>query len=276
MKDDDQTVYDHVFDTYISLRTGMAWIAFLFPLLVIGVGFVADSRLGLQDSLSAYYWATNTGFNPSRIVFVGGLFAIAAFLYLYKGFTPLENMALNAAGAFAIGVACFPMKWTCDDCGKWTPHGFFAVSLFACLVYVVSFRAKDTLKYLPKGIDPKPFKRKYLVATAFMAAAPLIALFVTMTIGEKKFVIAIEIAGIWAFSYYWRIKGKELSLSHATKKALDMTLPVPPNSQMDQARLILLEEQSEQQARFDDASPSIKIEPSTQSHRTTVLSRGIR
>lgn len=260
MKNDDQRVYDHVFDTYISLRAGMALIAFAFPLVVIAVGFFADQRLDLQDSLSAYYWATNTGFNPSRIVFVGGLFAIAAFLYLYKGFTKWENIALNAAGVFAVGVACFPMKWTCDGCGRWTPHGFFAVSLFACLVYVVFFRSKDTLKYLPEGADAKSFKLKYHIAAVLMAAAPLIALAVTMTVGENKFVIAVEIVGIWAFAYYWRAKGQELSLSHATKKALEKALPVTPERKMDQTELLFLQRQAEEKKQVESSRKSTKVE----------------
>lgn len=260
MKDSDQKVYDHVFDTYISLRAGMALIAFAFPLVVIAVGFFADAHLGVQDSLSAYYWATNTGFNPSRIVFVGGLFAIAAFLYLYKGFTKWENIALNAAGVFAMGVACFPMKWTCDGCGRWTPHGFFAVSLFACLVYVVFFRSKDTLKYLPKDADAKSFKRQYHIAAAFMAAAPLIALAVTMTVGEQKFVIAIEIAGIWAFAYYWRVKGQELSLSHATKRALEKALPVAPEEKMDQAELVFLQREAKEKKQVEPSQKPTKVE----------------
>ncbi|MDM0110884.1 hypothetical protein QTI66_01925 [Variovorax sp. J22R133] len=225
-----EKLYDHVFDTYISLRVGMAYIAFAFPIVVVGVGLLFDRGLPIQDSLSAYYWATNTGFNPSRIVFVGGLFAVGAFLYLYKGFTREENLALNAAAIFAVGVACFPMKWTCDGCGGWTPHGLCAFGLFGCLVYVVWFRARDTLKYLPEGVSQTPYKLKYAIIGFFMLASPVIALIIQWTVGENKFVIAVEALGIWAFASYWLVKGKELSLSRATKKALDKQLSVPPKA----------------------------------------------
>jgi hypothetical protein len=220
-------LYDHVFDTYISLRVGMAYIAFAFPIIVIAVGYFADDSLPIQDSLSAYYWATNNGFNPTRIAFVGGLFAVGAFLYLYKGFTWKENLALNAAALFAIGVACFPMKWTCEGCGGWTPHGICAFGLFGCLVYVVWFRARDTLKFLPAGISARPFRALYGLFGLCMAVSPVVALAINWTVGENKFVISVEILGIWSFAAYWLAKGKELSLSNATKMALSQTLPVP-------------------------------------------------
>ena len=230
---DDQRIYDHVFATYISLRKGMAVIAFAFPIVVPVVGYLLDKHLGLQDSLSAYYWASNTGFNPSRVPFVGGLFAIAAFLYLYKGFTVVENIVLNLAGVCAVGVACFPMNWTCDGCGKWTPHGLLAITLFGCLAYVVFFRSRDTLKYLPKGSKLAFFKWSYRVAAILMAGAPVGALLITMIIGRRWYVIFIEGLGIWAFAYYWLVKGCELNLSHATKKALSRELAVAPETKME-------------------------------------------
>jgi hypothetical protein len=53
--------------------------------------------------------------------FVGALFAIAACLYLYKGFTPKENRLLNLAAVFAVGVAIFPMNWPPKN---WPPPGW--------------------------------------------------------------------------------------------------------------------------------------------------------
>ena len=236
---DDQKLSDHVFDTYLSLRFGMALIAFIFPLTVVAVGWFVDQRLPIQNSLSAYYWASNSGFNQARIPFVGGLFAVGAFLYLYKGFTEKENYALNAAALFAIGVASFPMKWTCDGCGGWTPHGFCAIGLFACLVYVVWFRSSDTLPYLPPGESPKKFARWYALIGLFMAASPLIALVTNWVFGEKWFVILVETLGVWAFAAYWYGKSKELKLSHATRMALAGAMPSPAHQKASVRELIM-------------------------------------
>lgn len=67
---------DHIFDTYVSLRYGMAAIGIALPVLVWGIG--AFHGVDLQRSMSAYYWATNGGDAPARNVFVGCLFAVAA------------------------------------------------------------------------------------------------------------------------------------------------------------------------------------------------------
>jgi hypothetical protein len=49
-----------------------------------------------------------SGYNPTRTLFVGFLCATGVFLFLYKGFTPLENNLLNVAGTGAILVAFLP------------------------------------------------------------------------------------------------------------------------------------------------------------------------
>ena len=66
---------------------------------------MSQSRRRLAGSMSEYYWAAAGDVVPARNVFVGGLFAVSACLWLYKGFSPRENVALNLAGLFAVGVA---------------------------------------------------------------------------------------------------------------------------------------------------------------------------
>lgn len=94
----------HFFSTYINLRYGMAAIAFALPIVLFTTGYLHG--IPLQDSMSHYYFAlspedaTQKAY-PVRTWFVGILFALAAFLYLYKGFSKKENIALNLAGLFA-------------------------------------------------------------------------------------------------------------------------------------------------------------------------------
>lgn len=86
----------HITGTYLSLRLGMALIAIFFP-IVLWLGGVAEGQ-PLQESMSAYYFS---GGGAMRDVFVGVLFAIGAFLYAYKGFNDLENIALNLQGCLS-------------------------------------------------------------------------------------------------------------------------------------------------------------------------------
>jgi hypothetical protein len=224
---------DHVFGTYVSLRRGMFVIGAVLPVLIWAVGLLNDVKL--QGSMSAYYWAPDGPDAPSRNWFVGCLFAVAACLYLYKGFNTRENVALNLAGVFLVGVAVFPMdEYNCTaNCSRFSVHGTSAVLMFLCLVYVVWFRSRDTLKVLEdKGVDAAPYRKKYVVIGLVMLASPLTAFVMNSIIGEgTSYIFFIEAAGIWAFAAYWWTKSEEFKKSNATKRALEgEILPVEPGA----------------------------------------------
>ena len=86
----------HVFTTYVTLRYGLVFIGALLPIVLYAVG--AAYGITLQGSMSG----SGGRRRPARDCFVGGLFAVAACLYLYKGFSPSENRALNLAGIFGL------------------------------------------------------------------------------------------------------------------------------------------------------------------------------
>ena len=222
-------LYEHIFSTYITLRLGVAAIGIAFPVILYLAG-VYDG-VGLQDSLSAYYWASGTGRNIARIFFVGLLFAVAACLYLYKGFTTKENIALNTAAILGVCVASFPMEWNCPaDCGKFSVHGFSAVAMFLCLGYVVFFRALDTLPFLPhttkdegsvQGSLASRYRTKYRIIGVIMALSPIGAFLVSTFVGRHtRFILLLECLALWAFSWFWWTKAQELKLSGATRRAL--------------------------------------------------------
>jgi hypothetical protein len=218
---------EHIFSTYLTLRYGIVLIGALLPLIVYAVGRFHGVRL--QDSISAYYWASNGTPAPSRDWFVGCLFAVAAFLYLYKGFSKAENIALNVAAILAAGVALFPMEWNCGQaCGKYSVHGFCAVAMFVCLVYVVWFRSGDTLPLIPDEPSRARYRRMYVITGAVMLASPLTAFLLNAVIGTRtSYVFFIEAAGIWAFALYWWVKSSELKRSAATAKALEGEVETP-------------------------------------------------
>ena len=90
-------------------------MAFAFPLLLWIGGYVL-AKLPLAGSMSAYYHASDflhpeqgpPGDGVMRNEFVGILFAVGALLVVYQGYSWLEDYALNAAGALALEMPCFP------------------------------------------------------------------------------------------------------------------------------------------------------------------------
>jgi hypothetical protein len=237
----------HVLATYLTLRIGMGIIAAALPLALVLAGLFAG--LGIQGSMSAYYWAGAQPNPPGRVWFVGGLFAIAAFLYLYKGYTKRENVALNFAALFAIGVAYFPMEVNClpndtpadpklfSYCFEgWNPHGAAAVAVFACLAYVVFFRAWDTLGEMPTSKLRNRFKALYVLCATAMVAAPAVAGFMHVVRDNYSTVTFwLEATGVFAFAAFWLVKSVEMRISSAEQKAAagQGVRPPPPEPPKD-------------------------------------------
>lgn len=231
-------IQDHIFSTYITLRYGMAVIAITFPLAIFLTG--KYHGIDLQNSLSAYYWASVNEPAPVRNWFVGGLFALAAFFYLYKGFTHKENSALNLAALFAIGVATKPMKWPeMPNDHSFSVHGICAVLLFICLGYVMLFKSGETLKYIPENIPTNisrerlisRYKAAYRLLGALMILSPAAAVVLSTIIGKPSTtVFFIEAVGVVSFGLFWFIKSSEFELSKATRRALSGVLPTEGES----------------------------------------------
>jgi hypothetical protein len=199
--------------SYIHVSKGIAIIAFLFPVAVYVCGLAFG--ISLQHTLSDYFFASASGgldpFNhPARVLFVGGLFAIGTFMFLYKGFTAGENAILNFAGFFALGVAVFPMGML--KFGIFTPHVICAVAMFLCIMYIAIWGKRNSLDLME---DPA---RKAFYEKWYNIIAGLMAFFIVIGVGlnfllntGKSLVFWIESVGIWVFAGYWLLKSYELN-----------------------------------------------------------------
>jgi hypothetical protein len=103
------------------------------------VGLIAVTLAPLTDffakspitSISASYYEGG----PSQTIFIGFLFAIAAFLLAYNGFSRTDMVMSKLAAVAALGVALFPC-----DCGNHIEavpyvHYISAATMFLILVY---------------------------------------------------------------------------------------------------------------------------------------------
>lgn len=210
----------HIAASYFAMRLGLVIIGFTFPVLLVLGGYLQGVEP--QASMSAYYHATGPSGGDMRDWFVGVLFAVAALLYLYKGFSLLENVLLNGAGVFAVGVAVFPTEWGCgDSCQTITMHGTSAVLFFLCIAAVCLFSASDTLDQLDDEARRKAYRRRYTTLGILMIASPLAAFAWTNVVDQTgRFVFFVEAFGIWVFAAYWLTKTLELSVTHADREAL--------------------------------------------------------
>jgi hypothetical protein len=210
---------DHIYKTYFSLRRGLCFLAFVFPLLLLLIGLWKD--IPFQASISDYYFAfapqdSKLRDFPGRVVFVGILFALGFFLILYRGFSKTKDQALDIAGLSLLVIALFPTQTPsyCDNCGSNTysvVHNAAGGILFLCTAFVAWACSEETLVQMP---DPprRYFRTGYDALAAAMFVLP-IAVFVMasiLKIPEKIFIV--EYVGIAVFALFWLLKTIELSL----------------------------------------------------------------
>lgn len=206
----------HILDTYFSTRIGIAIVGILFPLILWLVGRAVGVEL--QDSISAYYHTA------MRNVFVGILFAIGAFLYLYKGYSTQEDFVLDGAGIFALCVALLPTsavtKLECDTFTAPYLHGISAILFFISIAYVCIFRASDTLDRGQLDNSRKSYYRRiYWILGISMVALPVgSALWLYFVNETGSLIFWVEAVGVWVFSTYWIVKSIEINESQLEKR----------------------------------------------------------
>lgn len=218
---------EHMLGSYFGLRKGLVAIAVAFP-LTLWLGAIVIGDGGLQGSLSAYYY---TGM---RNWFVGLLVAVGACLYLYKGFSTSENVALNLAGLFVVGVAMIPTEADCgDSCTPVTTHRAVAVLFFLCIAYVAIFKGQETLRLMKDEPTRKRYRRIYRTLGTIMVVSPLVALISSLMLeastGKKYLVVFAEWLAVWIFATYWLIKSREMVFTSAERRALDQKLETKPS-----------------------------------------------
>jgi hypothetical protein len=225
----------HIVSTYFCLRLAMFLLALLTPVIIIGWGFWWGDTL--QTSLSAYYFGfqpkvdTNWAYSnyPTRVFFVGILFALGFSLWAYKGFSRLENILLNIAGLCAILVAIFPM-WpeTGYIAFSRTVHFTSAVVLFGCMAAVAILCSESSVREIPCARIRRNYRRTYHRIGVLMALFPVIGILWAVSFDAIKYqTLLIEWVGVWIFAAFWLVKTIELRSMEVDMKAVKGELSAP-------------------------------------------------
>ncbi|HEY2345699.1 MAG TPA: hypothetical protein VGH80_07435 [Xanthomonadaceae bacterium] len=101
-------------------------------LIAIGLPFLTSYFAGSRiTSISASYYEGGW----SQSIFVGFLFAIAAFLLAYNGLTKVDMILSKVAGVAGLGVALFPCQCGTHDERIPHVHAICAAIMFLVLAY---------------------------------------------------------------------------------------------------------------------------------------------
>lgn len=226
---------EHILRSYSVLRWFIVGFGFALPLLLV-VGSVnrwwwLDKALPVQDSLSAYYHAGSPCIPHQgvyRDLFVGLLAAISFCLIIYTGFGKLENWLLNIAGVCLAGVAFFPTDWpnpglleSCRNSLGFQQHtasrllglpvSIHVVSAIAFFVSISVVNVCTAMNSVDIITDPgkREFWRRIFRVARFVMPLFLGAVLL-FKLSDKRLVLWLEWAGVWAFSFYWLLKSIEI------------------------------------------------------------------
>jgi len=205
--------------SYLFLRRAIGIIGILFPFILVTGSVVAGGCTEIQPTISDYYH-TNM-----RDVFVGTLCAVALFLFSYRGYNYMDNIAGNLACIFALGVAFFPASATeplapCNHTAA-THHPLIGkIHLVAAGLFFIVL-ACFSLFLFTRGVSmPTPEKlirnKIYRICGfVILACIMLLLLFYSLPsfdfyLKKYKLVFWIETIALWAFGISWLIKGQYL------------------------------------------------------------------
>lgn len=211
-------------------------------------GLQGPNTIPVQDSLSAYYhagFACIAHKGALRDIFVGSLWTISFCLIMYTGFGMLENWLLNFSGIALLGVAFFPTDWpapkvieSCkgkpeyllynwrlfDGLPSWmSMHTISAVVFFLLIIAVTILTVMDTVKALPDGVRKRRWTQRYngkwvrigtwhvfIPGTRWIMLYASIPCVLFIIYDPQRFVLWLELFGIWAFGGYWVLKSVEM------------------------------------------------------------------
>lgn len=194
-----------VFVSTRTLRIAVGIMGTFLPFFLIAACFVVGGCEGLQDSVSDYY---GTG---ARDVFVGILFAIAWFLFAYRGYEAQDDFFGDLACFLALGVALFPT--TSASVYIRAVHFTSAAALFLVLSYF-------SLCLFTKGKEPltaaKNKRNKVYRVCGFVMLGSIGAIVVyyallrDSALANLEPVFWLETLALAAFGVSWFTKGETI------------------------------------------------------------------
>lgn len=215
---------DHRRRTYVALRRAMVIVTGVFLVAVVVHRFVL--QMSQENSISAYYYHENNTGLPMRDLFIGSLCAMGLLLIAYQGYRDAENVALNIGGGALICVAMFPMEPPSGE-KSWVDkvHYLSAVVFYISLIYVVWFRAHDTLQDISE-------KRRFTYKTLYRLSGLLMTCVVISSIvfyfvnradnaAYPMWLLWAEFFGVFAFLLFWSVKTIEIENSKIDQKDQD-------------------------------------------------------
>ncbi|MGQ0481210.1 MAG: hypothetical protein ACT4O0_09305 [Pseudonocardia sp.] len=208
--------------SHIALRATTGVIAVALPLLVISVTAAVDGQVLSSISASFHH-------RYSISLFVGSMFAFAAFLWAYQ-YTPAENRLGNVGAVLAAGVAIFPTRPGAQDAPLTLPW-FLGTVHFVCAAafFLVLFRF---CRYWSRSDQDATQARTYRICS-WVIVAGLVVAGATQAAEASWFIsgqldpyfLLAEVVMVEAFGVSWLVRGGA-ALASTTRALAVVGVPI--------------------------------------------------
>jgi small-conductance mechanosensitive channel len=239
--------------SYLTMRKAIGWLGMLLPFLLLAGNYILnDSDIfnnklfvkiredyryeylsSFKSSVSHYYYTT------VGEIFTGTLFAVALFMFCYKGH-PLrkgdwglsDSAMANLAGIFALGVVMFPTSsedFIQDNMRNFLSsdtigyiHYAFAVGFFIALAVmsIINFRRAEKQELFGTGDDDPFFLRCGILMLGCLLLVPVFSGYLEAEyewLEKIHSTFMLEAIALVAFGLSWLKKGKA-DLQYIPKK----------------------------------------------------------
>ncbi|RKS20804.1 hypothetical protein DFO58_1347 [Arthrobacter sp. AG1021] len=143
-------------------------------LLIVAILIYAVVNHRIEDSISSYY------LGPARDLFVAMVVATGILLVVYSG-TPMEDLALNLAGFYAMFVALVPTRFEAsldllDEAGRSRAVLSVRVAIIAVLIVtaVFAYLGRRTRRWPSPDLLGTPRRRFLMILCGLLLAAFLL------------------------------------------------------------------------------------------------------
>ncbi len=182
--------------SYMTLRKLVGFLGVVLPLIMLGWGYSICHCV--KPTISDYYTLR------TRDAFVGILFAIACFMFAYRGYESVDNRAGKLASLCALCVALFP------DLGSRFESTVHIIAAAGLLLVLAFFSVYLFTKSHGHKTRRKVRRNRVYVVCGWLIVALVIAIGALRVAGkgESGAVFWLESLALWAFGISWTVKGE--------------------------------------------------------------------
>lgn len=191
--------------SYLALRKAVGWTGIMLPVVLLLGNTLFFGGSFPEPSISLYYHT------PMRDVLVGGLCAVALFLFFYAGHSRWDNYTGDLAAFFALIVAWFPAS------EPGVGGVINAIHFVAAALFFITLACFSLFLFTKRGDNPTPEKLKrnivYIICGIVMIASMLLMLvyfIITGHSGTSPVIFWAETIALSAFGVSWLTKGGTL------------------------------------------------------------------